>query len=120
MHPAETTAAARSNAPRARRDNGREVLRRAMATARHVMGTPPPGTPPLGTPLLPPPTGDPPITCNAHPTGFCAAAIIAPPPLATPELPLSQLFTKIELNSEIWGEWGVTYGDNGYIFEKPG
>ncbi len=27
-------------------------------------------------------------------------------------------FQKIELNSEIWGEWVVTYGGNGYIFEK--
>ena len=26
---------------------------------------------------------------------------------------------KKELNSETWGEWGVTYGENGYIFEKP-
>ena len=26
---------------------------------------------------------------------------------------------KIESNSQIWGEWGVTCGENGYIFEKP-
>ena len=26
---------------------------------------------------------------------------------------------KIELNSEIWGDLGVTHGENGYIFDKP-
>ena len=26
---------------------------------------------------------------------------------------------KKESNSGIWGEWGVAYGGNGYIFEKP-
>ena len=25
---------------------------------------------------------------------------------------------KIESNSEVWGEWGATYGGNGYIYEK--
>ena len=31
---------------------------------------------------------------------------------------LLELRVKKESNSGIWGEWGVTYGENGYIFEK--
>ena len=26
---------------------------------------------------------------------------------------LGEKFKKLELNSDIWGEWGVTYGENG-------
>ena len=26
---------------------------------------------------------------------------------------MGEKFKKLELNSEIWGEWGVTHGENG-------
>ena len=32
---------------------------------------------------------------------------------------LVSICPKIEFNSQIWGEWGVTYGGNGYIYEEP-
>ena len=28
---------------------------------------------------------------------------------------MGEKFKKLELNSEIWGEWGVTYGENGFM-----
>ena len=30
---------------------------------------------------------------------------------------MGEKFKKLELNSEIWGEWGVRSGKNGYTFE---